>query len=114
MTDKTKSFGRHFILRRRLFLWGEVNDESSLQLIKQLKYLYQKNSDPIYLYINSYGGIVEDGLAIIDEMQGLMESGVEINTVAQGQACSMAAYILACGSYRYATANTTIMLHPVG
>jgi ATP-dependent Clp protease protease subunit len=113
MIDKTKNFGRHFILRRRLFLWGEVNDESSLQLIKQMKFLYQKNTDPIYIYINSYGGVVEDGLAIIDEMRGLMELGVEINTVAQGQACSMAAYILACGSYRYATENTTIMLHPV-
>lgn len=112
---ETEEFLEEFFLKdRKVFLWGEINSESSLRVVQQLKFLYKtKDTRPIILYINSDGGEVEAALSIIDEINGIIKQKIEIWTVAQGQACSMAAYILASGTYCYATQNTTIMLHPV-
>ena len=75
--------------------------------------LFLKMEDPkkdINLYINSAGGQITSGLAILDTMQFL---GCDINTYCIGQAVSMAALLLAAGTKgkRFALPHSRIMLH---
>jgi ATP-dependent Clp protease protease subunit len=96
---------------RILFLQGTVDTQTANNLIQQLLYLNARNpAEPIDLYINSPGGSVHDGLAIIDAMLCIK---APIRTVCIGRASSMAAWILAAGAKgeRYATPNAEIMLH---
>lgn len=113
--DFLQDFLEEFFLKdRKVFLWGEIDTGLSLRVVQQLKYLYNKDREnPIILYVNSGGGEVEAGLAIIDEITNIVKSGTEIWVVVQGQACSMGAYLLSAGTYSYATQNSTIMLHPI-
>lgn len=97
----------------KIFLFGEIKQKKTLEIIQKLKYLILKNTKKIFIYINSPGGDVDCGTAILDEMQEAIENGIQINTVGCGLAASMAAIILAHGKKRFATQNTTIMLHPI-
>ena len=55
---------------RIIFLSGEVNDISANLVVSQLLFLEAEDPDKdIYLYINSPGGSVSDGMAIYDTMQ---------------------------------------------
>ena len=65
---------------------------------------------PIYMYINSPGGVVTAGLAIYDTMQYVKPP---ISTLCIGQACSMGSLLLAAGEpgMRRALPNARIMLH---
>lgn len=96
---------------RILFLAGEVNAQSANRIISQLLLLdAQDPTTPIDLYINSSGGSVGDGLAIIDTMMCIR---APVSTLCIGQAMSMGARILAAGARgkRFATPNAEIMLH---
>lgn len=97
---------------RIVFLSGEINQELANGVVLQLLMLDSMNHDDIYLYINSPGGSVADGLAIIDTMN-LIKSDVQ--TIAIGTAASMAAVILASGSKgkRFALPNASILLHQI-
>lgn len=98
--------------KRTLFLSGEINDLTALTIITQIRYLVQRSSeDSIVLCINSNGGSLSAGLAILDYIQAIP---TPVITVALGNAYSMAAILLACcGSVgnRYASPNTSIMIH---
>ena len=98
----------------RVFLWGDVNEESCKSVVVKMRYivfdLKQKN---IWLYIHTSGGELDSCCAVIDEIVGLQKMGVNICTIAIGKAYSCGALILAVGSERYATALTSIMMHPV-
>jgi ATP-dependent Clp protease protease subunit len=65
---------------------------------------------PVYMYINSPGGIVTAGMAMYDTMQYIHP---EVHTICMGQAASMGSLLLAGGSpgCRYALPNSRIMLH---
>jgi ATP-dependent Clp protease protease subunit len=96
---------------RIIFIDGDINDEDANLVIAQL--LFLEAEDPakdIWLYINSPGGTVTAGLAIIDTMQYIRP---DINTVCIGQAASMAAVILACGTRgkRQALPRSRILIH---
>lgn len=93
---------------RIIFINGEINDESAYDTITKLLYLDSENNEKISLYINSNGGSVIAGLAIIDTMN-IIKSDVE--TYCIGKAYSMGAMILACGKTRYALENSEIMIH---
>ncbi len=95
---------------RIVFINGEINDELTYRVISTLLYLDSINNDDISLYINSPGGYVTQGLAIIDTMNFIKSN---IRTYCVGQAASMAAIILACGSKgkRYILPNSEIMIH---
>lgn len=97
---------------RIIFLNGEINDSTANEVIMKLLYLDSLNNDDIYLYINSGGGIVSQGLAIIDCMNYVNS---KIVTICVGVAYSMAAVILSCGTTgnRYALPNSEIMVHQV-
>ena len=97
---------------RIIILNDEINENSASEVIKKLLYLDSINNDTIFLYINSPGGIVTQGLAIIDCMEFIKS---EVSTLCYGQACSMGAIILAAGSKgkRYALNHADIMIHEV-
>jgi ATP-dependent Clp protease protease subunit len=97
---------------RILFLSGKIDTDTSNELISKLLLLDAKNNKPIDLYINSPGGSVLNGLAIIDVMRCIR---APVHTICVGQAASMAAVILAAGEpgFRMATPHAEIMLHEI-
>ena len=100
-----------FLRDRKIFLVGEVNDESCNELIKQLMFMESEdNTRPITLYINSPGGSVGSGLAVYDTIR-LMKSPVR--AVVTGIAASMGSIILlACEKEnRYMLPSSKIMIH---
>jgi ATP-dependent Clp protease, protease subunit len=100
------------LLRERIiFLGGPIDDAVANTVIAQL--LFLQSEDPkkdISLYINSPGGSVTAGLAIIDTMKHVKP---DISTVCVGIAASMGSHILAAGAKgkRFALANAEIMIH---
>jgi ATP-dependent Clp protease, protease subunit len=96
---------------RVVFVDGEINDTSANLIVGQL--LFLESQDPekdISIYINSPGGSVTAGLAIYDTIQHI-RAGVQ--TICLGQASSMGALILACGSpgKRMALPSSRILIH---
>lgn len=96
---------------RIIFIGTEIGDQVANVVVAQL--LFLKMEDPkkdINLYINSPGGSITAGLAILDTMLFL---GCDINTYCIGQAVSMAALLLAAGTKgkRFALPHSRIMLH---
>jgi ATP-dependent Clp protease protease subunit len=67
--------------------------------------------EPIQLIINSFGGSVYDGLAIIGAIEG---SKTPVHTICYGSAMSMALYILVAGHYRKMSKYATLMYHEIG
>jgi ATP-dependent Clp protease protease subunit len=100
------------LLRERIiFLGGPINDEVANLVIAQL--LFLQSEDPkkeISLYINSPGGVVTAGLAIIDTMRHIQPA---VSTVCVGMAASMAAVMLAAGEKgkRFILPNAEVMIH---
>ena len=96
---------------RIIFLAGPINERSASGVIMRLLYLQSiKKDQPINLYINCPGGLVDQTLAIYDTMQHLT---CDIATYSIGQAASGGAVILAAGTKgkRLALPNSKIMLH---
>ncbi len=100
---------------RIIFLGGPINDDVANIIIAQL--LFLESEDPnkdISLYVNSPGGSVSAGLAIIDTMNHIKP---KVSTVCVGIAASMGALILSSGEkgMRYALPNAEVMIHqPLG
>ncbi len=81
---------------RIIFLNGQVHDGMSSLICAQLLFLEAENpSKDIYLYINSPGGVVTSGLAILDTMNYVR---CDVSTLCLGQAASMGSLLLAGGA----------------
>ncbi len=96
---------------RIIFLAGPIDDHVANLVIAQL--LFLANEDPkkdISLYINSPGGSVTAGLAILDTMNFIKP---DVSTICIGVAASMGSHLLAAGAKgkRYALPNSEIMIH---
>jgi ATP-dependent Clp protease, protease subunit len=100
---------------RIIFLGGTIDDAVASTVIAQLLFLqFEDPKKDIYLYINSPGGSVTAGLAIIDTMKHVKP---DVGTVCVGMAASMGSHILAAGAKgkRAALPNSEIMIHqPLG
>ena len=95
--------------KREIILTGEIDGESVNSVILQLRYLQAQGAEKeITIYINSPGGSVPDGLALIDVM-GAMRC--PIKTVCMGTAASMAALIFVAGNDRHITEHSRVMIH---
>ncbi|WP_278245355.1 ATP-dependent Clp endopeptidase proteolytic subunit ClpP [Ruminococcus sp. HUN007] len=100
---------------RIIMLSEEINDTTASLVVAQL--LYLESQDPekdISLYINSPGGSVTAGMAIVDTMRYIK---CDVSTICIGMAASMGAFILSCGEKgkRYALPNSEVMIHqPLG
>ena len=96
---------------RIIFLTGPVEDNVSSLICAQL--LFLEAEDPkkeISFYINSPGGVVTSGLAIMDTMNYIK---CPVSTIVMGQAASMGSLLLCCGEKgrRFALPNSRIMIH---
>lgn len=100
---------------RIIMLSEEVNDVTASLVVAQLLYLESQDSEKdISLYINSPGGSVTAGMAIVDTMNYVK---CDVATICMGMAASMGAFILSCGAKgkRSALPNSEIMIHqPLG
>jgi ATP-dependent Clp protease protease subunit len=117
VVEKTPHGERAFDIYSRLlkerivFLAGPIEDYTANLVIAQL--LFSEAEDPkkdIQLYVNSPGGSVTAGLAILDTMNYIKP---DVATVCVGIAASAAAVILACGQKgkRFALPNAEVMIH---
>ena len=98
---------------RIIFLGGPIDDYTANLIIAQLLYLDHTDSKKdISLYINSPGGSVTAGLAIIDTMNFIKS---DVSTICVGIAASMGALILSSGKKgkRYSLPNSEVMIHQV-
>jgi ATP-dependent Clp protease protease subunit len=100
------------LLRERIvFINGQIEDNMSSLVCAQLLFLEAENpAKPIYLYINSPGGVVTSALAMYDTMQFIK---APVGTLCMGMAASAATLILAAGEagMRAVLPNVSIMLH---
>ncbi len=98
---------------RIIFLAGPIDDHMANLVIAQLLYLeHTDNKKDISLYINSPGGSVTAGLAIIDTMNFIKS---DVSTICVGIAASMGALILSAGEKgkRFTLPNSEVMIHQV-
>lgn len=112
--DKMYDIYSKLLENRIIFINGEINDTMSNLVISELLYLDSINNNDIDIYINSPGGSVISGLAIIDTMNFIKS---DVRTTVTGIAASMAALILAngCKGKRYSLKNSEVMIHqPLG
>ncbi len=96
---------------RIIFLTGPVADDMASLICAQLLFLEAENpKKPVYLYINSPGGVVTSGMSIYDTMQYIK---CPVATLCLGQAASMGSLLLAGGAegMRYALPNARVMVH---
>ena len=94
-----------------IFLGTPIDDAVSNLIIAQLLFLEAEDPErDISIYINSPGGSITAGLAILDTMSFVRP---DIVTFCVGQAASMAAVLLAAGSKgkRFSLPNSRIMIH---
>lgn len=100
------------LLKERIvFVAGEIEDHMANTIVAQLLHLEQEsNEKDITLYINSPGGSVSAGMAIIDTMNFIKP---HVSTVCVGLAASMGAMILSQGEKgkRFVLPNSEVMIH---
>ena len=96
---------------RIIFLGEDVNATSAGLVVAQLLFLESEDPDKeIDLYINSPGGSITDGMAIVDTMNYIK---CTVSTICVGMAASMGSVLLASGEKgkRFATPNSEILIH---
>jgi ATP-dependent Clp protease protease subunit len=100
---------------RIVFVSGPINDDLANIIIAQLLFLEKESeSDDIQMFVNTPGGHIHSGLAIIDTMNYIK---CDISTIAVGMAASMGSVILASGTKgkRFSLPNSKILIHqPLG
>ena len=117
VVEKTSGGERAYDIYSRLlkdrivFVSGEIEDEMANAIVAQLLFLQAEDSKKeISMYINSPGGSVTAGLAILDTMRMVK---CPVATYCVGQAASMGAILLSAGEKgkRHALPNARIMIH---
>ncbi len=100
--DKSKEPGlnlqieKQYLKDRKVFLWGQVDDKSARYVIDRLMLLEAKDpGKDITLIINSPGGYVTAGFAILDCMESLKSP---VGTTCMGLAASMGSILLSAGA----------------
>lgn len=100
--------------RRRIYLTDKIDDASASDICAQINHLSSQSKDDIYLVIQSPGGSVSAGMAILDTMNTCK---CDVCTVVMGEAASMGAFLAASGTNgkRYIGENAEMMIHqPLG
>ena len=95
---------------RRIFLHGDVDEDSISKAISGLYLLDTLSDEKVELFVSSYGGSLDDAFALHDVTRTIR---CHVETVALGKCQSAAPMLVACGQKgaRYATENTSFMLH---
>ena len=117
VVEKTSGGERAYDIYSRLlkdrivFVGGEIDDDMANAIVAQLLFLQAQDAEKeVSMYINSPGGSVTAGLAILDTMKMVK---CPVATYCVGQAASMGAILLASGDKgrRYALPHARIMVH---
>ena len=117
VVEKTENGERAYDIYSRLlkdrivFVSGEIGDEMANAIVAQLLFLQAEDATKeISMYINSPGGSVTAGLAILDTMRMVK---CPVATFCVGQAASMGAILLCAGEKgkRHALSHARIMIH---
>ena len=107
---------------RNIVINQDVNTETmykAMYWLKKIKSIDDKNNipidrrQPINIYINSYGGEVYEGLALISLIKNMQEKGYIINTYSESKSMSMGFVIFCVGTNRYMSRYSTLMCHSV-
>jgi ATP-dependent Clp protease protease subunit len=109
--ERTYDLYSRLLEDRIIFLAGEVNSQTANSVVAQMLYLETKDpTKDIYLYINSPGGSISDGMAIYDTMNYVK---CDVSTICIGLAASMGAFLLSAGKKgkRFALPNSEVMIH---
>lgn len=115
--EKTQFGERAFDIYSRLlkeriiFISGPIEDYTANLIVAQLLFLAAEDpKKDIQIYINSPGGSVTAGLAIVDTMNFIKP---DVSTVCVGLAASMGSVILSAGQKgkRFALPNSEVMIH---
>lgn len=96
---------------RIIFIGSSIYDQIANNIIAQLLFLDREDPErDISLYINSPGGVISAGLAIMDTMRLIRP---DVSTICVGMTASMATVLLCAGAKgkRYALANSTVHMH---
>ena len=117
VVEKTSGGERAYDIYSRLlkdrivFVGGEIDDDMANAIVAQLLFLQAQDAEKeVSMYINSPGGSVTAGLAILDTMKMVK---CPVATYCVGQAASMGAVLLASGEKgrRFALPHARIMVH---
>ncbi|WP_309384943.1 ClpP family protease [Cerasicoccus frondis] len=102
---------KKFLEERKIFLWGEVNDESMKTIMEKMLYLEaEKPGEEIKFYINSPGGSITAGMAVYDTMQIISSP---ISCIVHGMAASMGSILLSGGTKgrRFVFPHSRVLIH---
>jgi ATP-dependent Clp protease protease subunit len=113
MGERAYDIYSRLLIDRIIFLGDGIDDNIANIVIAQLLFLESQDKDrDIKLYINSPGGSVTAGMAIMDTMNIIKP---DVSTICVGMAASMGAFLLAAGAKgkRFALPNSEIMIHQV-
>ncbi len=111
MGERAYDIYSRLLKERIVFLGGPIDDHVANLLIAQLLFLASEDAKKdISFYINSPGGHVSSGLAVIDTMNHIQP---DVSTVCVGMAASMGAVLLSAGKKgkRFALPNAEVMIH---
>lgn len=111
MGERAYDIYSRLLNERIVFLGEEVNEHTANLVVAQLLHLaYDDPKKDIYFYINSPGGSVYDGLAILDTMNYIKP---DVQTIGIGMQASMGAVLLSSGTKgkRFVLPNSRIMIH---
>lgn len=113
--ERTYDIYSRLLIDRIIFIDEEITEHTASIVVAELLFLEAQDPDKdINVYINSPGGSVTAGMAILDTMRFIKP---DISTICVGMAASMGAVLLAAGTKgkRYALPNAEIMIHqPLG
>lgn len=107
----SEAISKRFLEERKIFFWGQVDDDSAQKAVAELFYL--DSIDPgkeIKFYINSPGGSITAGLAVYDTMRMLKSP---LTAIVTGMAASMGSILLCAApkGRRYLFPHSRVLIH---
>ena len=93
-----------------IYFYGEVNEQSALELNTLLRKMERQCFDHLVLYIHSTGGDAYAAFSVMDHIDALK---IPVNTVVDGLCCSAATLILLAGKKRLMKKHARLMIHQV-
>lgn len=107
---KEDSLAEKFLKTRQIVLSGEINEETSEKIIKQLLLLEADSDKPIYIYIDSPGGSIDSGFGIYDVIRFI---NAPVYTIGTGLIASMGSIILLSvpKERRFGLPNSHYLIH---
>jgi ATP-dependent Clp protease protease subunit len=113
--DRAYDIYSRLLKDRIIFLGGPIETHMANTVVAQLLFLEKENpNEDIQMFINSPGGVINAGMAILDTMNYIK---CDVSTIAVGLAASMGSFLLAHGTKgkRFALPNSKIHIHqPLG